>query len=377
MAVPSSSPPDVSQKESPKSSFQTPSPVTNQASELVDADAPPPAIPIPNGTAELQPAAHNVYDTSSPEPSANSEPHISADSAAGPTAGTGQSPASPSLSSTEAAASFAQPLAPSAQAPREPPHEIQKDKNGDKPGDPSIPLPTAQKSSSIPSRREGTARAPPAIQSNGSIKPKDSVTSRPPKPSFLSKLLRVLVPCVSPSPGAHPIELNDSSSLSTSKEKDISNSADHVVETKPPIAPTTTATTSPILPAGEPATVSTLDSTPVVPSTPPSAEGDVLLPPTPPAAPQLLPYSETEGLTSGAVQPPGSTGGGVQHEKSHSRDSTVPSNASEGEESEGTSFTEDDDMDGLDDEDDEDKLIMNGGVGIPIGPVGRFTSPTP
>lgn len=63
------------------------------------------------------------------------------------------------------------------------------------------------------------------------------------------------------------------------------------------------------------------------------------------------------------------------HEKGHSRDSTVPSNASEGEESEGTSFTEDEDMDGLDDEDDEDKLIMNGGVGIPIGPVGLFSSP--
>jgi RNA polymerase II subunit A small phosphatase-like protein len=65
----------------------------------------------------------------------------------------------------------------------------------------------------------------------------------------------------------------------------------------------------------------------------------------------------------------------VVHEKSHSRDSTVPSNASEGEESEGTSFTEDEDMDGLDDDDDEDKLIMNGGAGIPIGPVGEIRSP--
>lgn len=82
--------------------------------------------------------------------------------------------------------------------------------------------------------------------------------------------------------------------------------------------------------------------------------------------------SETEGVTSGAVQPPGSTGDSpVQLETSQNRDSTVPSNGTgEGEESEGTSFTEDEDMDGLDDlEDDEEKLIMDGGAGIPIGPV--------
>lgn len=364
MAVPSSSLPDVSPT---KNASSAPSPVTNQASELVAADAPPPASAIPNGTAEQQPAARSDQLVSSPDS------ELSADAAGGPTAGTGQGPASPSPAATEAAASFAQPLAPSPLAPREPLHESQKDKNGDKPEDPSGSPPAPQKSSPTPPRRESASRDP--ATANGASKPKGSSTPRPPKPSFLSKLLRVLVPCVSPSPGAHPIELNDSSSLSTSREKDISNSVDHVAETKPPVAPPTAATTPPTPAATEPATVPTLDPTPSAPSTPPPAEGDALPPPTPPTAPQLLPYSETEGLTSGAVQPPGSTGGSVLHEKGNSRDSTVPSNASEGEESEGTSFTEDEDMDGLDDEDDEDKLIMNGGVGIPIGPVGLFSSP--
>jgi RNA polymerase II subunit A small phosphatase-like protein len=71
-------------------------------------------------------------------------------------------------------------------------------------------------------------------------------------------------------------------------------------------------------------------------------------------------------MTSGAVQPPGSTGEGVAHD--HSRAHTHDS----GDESEGTSYTEDDDVDEhIDDaEDDEDRLIMNGGAGIPIGPVG-------
>jgi len=73
-------------------------------------------------------------------------------------------------------------------------------------------------------------------------------------------------------------------------------------------------------------------------------------------------------MTSGAVQPPGSTGDGVAHD--HSRAHTHDS----GDESEGTSYTEDEDVDDhLDDaEDEEDRLIMNGGAGIPIGPVSVF-----
>ena len=80
----------------------------------------------------------------------------------------------------------------------------------------------------------------------------------------------------------------------------------------------------------------------------------------------LLPVAETEGVTSGAVQPPGSKGDDVVHTRTHSQDSGDESDAT-------TTFTEEDDMDEMnvidDLEDEEERLIMNGGVGIPIGPV--------
>lgn len=94
---------------------------------------------------------------------------------------------------------------------------------------------------------------------------------------------------------------------------------------------------------------------------PAAADKDVILPPTP----RTLPEAETHGITSGAVQAPGSTGeeparAQTQHDSS-------------GDESEGTSFTEDDDVEEgplMDEvEDDEERLILNGGAGIPIGPV--------
>lgn len=71
-------------------------------------------------------------------------------------------------------------------------------------------------------------------------------------------------------------------------------------------------------------------------------------------------------MTSGAVQPPGSKGDDVVHTRTHSQDSGDESDAT-------TTFTEEDDMDEMnvidDLEDEEERLIMNGGVGIPIGPV--------
>lgn len=195
-----------------------------------------------------------------------------------------------------------------------------------------------------------------STQANGE-KPKVSVStpSRPKssssrsKSSFLSKLMQLLLPCISRSP-AHPIELDDRASGSTDLHKE-----------KPPLkeieqpAKTNANTASSSSPIAPPVTLV------IPPPLPPDAE--VILPPTP--TKRLLPQSETEGVTSGAVQPPGSTGDDIAHDHSraHTRDS--------GDESEGTSYTEDEDVDDhLDDaEDEEDRLIMNGGAGIPIGPV--------
>ncbi|PCH36166.1 NIF-domain-containing protein [Wolfiporia cocos MD-104 SS10] len=74
-------------------------------------------------------------------------------------------------------------------------------------------------------------------------------------------------------------------------------------------------------------------------------------------------------MTSGAVQPPGSTGEDIMHEHPQAR------GRESGDESDGsTSFTEDEELDEAnameDIEDEEERLIMNGGAGIPIGPDG-------
>jgi len=95
---------------------------------------------------------------------------------------------------------------------------------------------------------------------------------------------------------------------------------------------------------------------------PPSrADSEIIVQP-PPSA-HLRPEDETDGLTSGAVQPPGSTGDPIV--RTHTRDSS--------EDSEGTSFTDDegDDRRALDEQAQEERLIRNGGSGIPIGPDGN------
>lgn len=85
----------------------------------------------------------------------------------------------------------------------------------------------------------------------------------------------------------------------------------------------------------------------------------------PPADSERSPKPELDSVLSGGVQQPGA---GL--DKGRAQDSNQNGI---GEESEGSSFTEDDDLDdmnGMDEVDDEeDRLILNGGTGIPVGPV--------
>jgi RNA polymerase II subunit A small phosphatase-like protein len=207
------------------------------------------------------------------------------------------------------------------------------------------------------------ANEPSSTEANGG-KPRVSV-STPTKPkssntrsnvSFFSKILLKLLPCIAPS-RAHPIDVDDRASGST----EVNSSPEHkekqaLKETEGPLKADANA-------ASSSSPLATLDNLTIPP--PLSPDAAVILPPTP--TKQLLPQAETEGVTSGAVQPPGSTGEEIAHDHSraHTRDS--------GDESEGTSYTEDEDVDDhMDDaEDDEDRLIMNGGAGIPIGPDGQ------
>ena len=97
---------------------------------------------------------------------------------------------------------------------------------------------------------------------------------------------------------------------------------------------------------------------------------DIIVPPTPT---KVIPESETGGVTSSAVVPPGSTAEEVAHLRA-----LQAHESSSGDDSDGTSFTEDEeveDVPGIDEaEDEEDRLILSGGAGIPIGPVSATTS---
>ncbi|KAG6899980.1 hypothetical protein C0993_004748 [Termitomyces sp. T159_Od127] len=263
------------------------------------------------------------------------------------------------------------PPAPSQSPPVQETREAlsQTDKDGDRPApssSPSAPSPA-------PSRSSAKKTSSPKANGNGNSA-LESSPSRTHKPSFLVRLLRALVPCVSPSNNTHTIEINPAVSPSASKEKQPLTAFEHVV---PASAQSTTELAKDSTPLDPPVTIESPTLTPADPASPPpqdpSHEAEVPIQPTPPSPPHILPLDETEGVTSGAVQAPGSTGGPPKPEnKRHSGDSTPPSNASGEDDSEGTSFTEEEDIDGLDEmEDDEDRLIMNGGAGIPIGPDGR------
>lgn len=169
---------------------------------------------------------------------------------------------------------------------------------------------------------------------------------QPARSSFWSRCLRVIVPCIFSSPAAHAIELPDAPQPITQQQE------------KPPLKSPETqdgVVGEVQKPESSKPTVDT--SVQKVPATTEITE--LVVPPTP-TTPHLLPPEETEGMTSGAVQPPGSKGDSPTQEK------LQHTPVSDNDESE---YSEDD----IDDpEDEENRLIYNGGAGIPIGPVGFF-----
>ncbi|KIM45034.1 hypothetical protein M413DRAFT_441678 [Hebeloma cylindrosporum] len=135
------------------------------------------------------------------------------------------------------------------------------------------------------------------------------------KASFLSRVVTKVVPCVSAP--ITPISLKDI----PKPDLDIS----------PPLAAGFAISTVPPAPT----------------------DADVVV--TPPVSASLLPQDETDGMTSGAVQPPGSSGTEIVHTHSHDSD-----------DSDHTNYT-DDDHDLPHEDDEEVRLIKSGGSGIPIG----------
>lgn len=175
-----------------------------------------------------------------------------------------------------------------------------------------------------------------------------------PRPSFLSRVVHRVVPCVSPAPDS-PHEADDTSPEPSSLALREMTGVQLPERDAQPMDSDNQAKTS-----QEVAPIAPLVNPPIVVFPPPSStDSDIIVPP--PPSTHLLPEDETDGLTSGAVQPPGSTGEIV---RTHTRDSS--------EDSDRTSVTDDDgDNHMLDEQAEEDRLIRNGGSGIPIGLV-RF-----
>ncbi|KAF5389487.1 hypothetical protein D9757_004276 [Collybiopsis confluens] len=177
------------------------------------------------------------------------------------------------------------------------------------------------------------------------------------RPSFLSRVLKV-VPCVGSEEHVPMVTKSDTADgpgeiMSEVKETPRSNTDVHNSSNSPPQSLMLPQSTSVETPTQSP---------------PPTDESDIIIPP--PPSTQLLPEDETDGVTSGAVQPPGSTGEPLI--KSITRDSD--------DDSDGTHYTDEDVHGGalhqslLDEQAEEERLIRDGGSGIPIGPDGL---PTP
>ncbi|KAG1895504.1 HAD-like domain-containing protein [Suillus fuscotomentosus] len=211
-----------------------------------------------------------------------------------------------------------------------------------------------------------------------------SVRGSQKKESFIAKLVRKLVPCVAPNDRTHAIEV-DVDDATRPKATDVVNGA------SAPVADTSAPSEKQVEVKEQEREKPNL----VVEVSPPAMETDsveieVIVPPTPTKT--LLPISETEGVTSGAVQPPGSTGADIFSpslstpvDVSHTPSASTPSHAGDtshtATDSEG-SFTDEEGHGEPEEpeveegepmeEDDEDALILNGGAGIPIGPDGEL-----
>lgn len=177
------------------------------------------------------------------------------------------------------------------------------------------------------------------------------------RPSFLSRVVQKIVPCVNPESGLTPsVEVIMTPEAHRELPGDAGNTTVEMQQIK---------TDAPTIASVDLDSLSLIITPPSPHSIAPSADSEIIV--TPPVSAHLLPEDETDGVTSGAVQPPGSTGSvAVDIARAHSHDTS-----SSADESDGATCTDDeaDDRHMHLEQDEEDRLIRNGGSGIPIGPV--------
>lgn len=222
-------------------------------------------------------------------------------------------------------------------------------------------------------RRDGQSVSEGAVTSSSltqsASSPEDSKSpSKRAKKGFFSKFTFFCKSCVNQE-HTHPVDLDEGASQLHDNEKQAlkdgepTNHGTH-----------SSSSTTGIYASSRPPESSLIMEAVIPPILPPLTiattvpDGEVIVPPTP--TKQLLPLSETDGLTSGAVQPPGSTGENLTHahyEKRISRDVGDDSDSSFSEEG---NFHEMITINEVEDE--EQRLIRLGGTGIPIGPVSEL-----
>ena len=179
------------------------------------------------------------------------------------------------------------------------------------------------------------------------------------RPSFFSRVIYKIVPCVGTDPRI--IIGKDDHGLPLPPTHRANNNHVQMRNVQPgPLVPPLTIGQPTVDLASLPLTM-----TPTATQPPSPTDSEIIVPP--PPSTQLLPEDETDGVTSGAVQPPGSTGSAPgEIARAHTYDT-----GSTGDESDGTTYTDDEGEERqiAMDQDEEDRLIKNGGSGIPIGPV--------
>ncbi|KZP19831.1 NIF-domain-containing protein [Athelia psychrophila] len=188
----------------------------------------------------------------------------------------------------------------------------------------------------------------------------------------------MLVPCAGPS-AAHPLELPESPTATQGSSDALREKQSAPADTQEPVPgpsqPATASAPAPPALTTDSSAVSNQDASdlplaqtnPIVINT--SDDGDTALVP---STTQLLPAEETEGVTSGAVQAPGSTGEegvGAQHHTVHVHHTGTSEGSGDDEYEDADGSGGDGDSRG-EVEDEEDRLIRQGGAGFPIGPDG-------
>lgn len=208
----------------------------------------------------------------------------------------------------------------------------------------------------VPPLATTSVSAPPAASTSAAVAPQ---TTKKKQRSPMASFFRACLPCLANDAHDDPVPSPKNDSTRSSNEKESLNE-------KSKSGPVDSSSPPSIVPVVA-ASAAALTAAAVVANT---TRGGA-----------VLSQEDTEGVTSGAVVPPGKESGPVSAPKPRRRrsgkaaESIITSVPEPGQTYDEDSEDDDEDEDGEEEEDEEQALIARGGVGIPIGEVGLSFSP--